>query len=162
MIARPFNTYGPRQSARAVIPTIITQIASGERRIKLGATSPTRDFNYVRDIVAGFSAALNADNDVGKVVNFGSAFEISIGDTACLIAEVMGADVEVVADAERLRPANSEVERLCADNSKAYDLFGWRPEYAGSEGFRRGLIETVEWFRDPANLARYGANTYNI
>jgi len=162
VIARPFNTYGPRQSARAVIPTIITQIANGQRRIKLGAVSPTRDFNYVRDTVAGFVAALNSDRGVGEVVNFGSSFEISIGDTARLIAEAMNVDIEIVRDEERMRPETSEVERLWADSAKAEQLFGWRPAYGGREGLRRGLAETAEWFRDPANLAGYKSDHYNV
>jgi NAD dependent epimerase/dehydratase len=162
VIARPFNTYGPRQSARAVIPTIITQIASGQREIKLGAVSPTRDFNYVQDSVAGFVAALNSDQGVGEVVNFGSNFEISIGDTARLIAEAMNAEIDVVSDEARLRPRSSEVERLWADNSKAKRLFGWQPAYGGREGFKRGLAETAEWFKNPANRAGYKSDRYNI
>jgi len=162
VIARPFNTYGPRQSARAVIPTIIAQIANGQKRIKLGAVTPTRDFNYVQDTVAGFIAALQSTAGLGEVVNFGSNFEVSIGDTAQLIAEVMDADIEIETDAVRLRPAKSEVERLWAANAKAKRLFNWEPAYGGREGFKRGLAETVEWFRDPANLARYKADLYNI
>ena len=125
VIARPFNTYGPRQSARAVIPTIITQIASGQKQIKLGAVSPTRDFNYVLDTVSGFIAILNSEKGLGQVVNLGSNFEISVGDTAQLIAEAMNAEIEIITDEERLRPENSEVERLWADNTKAKQLFGW-------------------------------------
>ena len=136
---RPFNTYGPRQSARAVIPTIITQIANGQQRIKLGAVSPTRDFNYVRDTVTGFIDALNADNGLGQVVNLGSNYEISVGETVQLIADVMQAEIEIVTDEMRLRPGKSEVERLWADNAKAFELFGWRPAYGGREGFKRGL-----------------------
>jgi NAD dependent epimerase/dehydratase len=162
VIARPFNTYGPRQSARAVIPTIITQIANGERQIKLGAVSPTRDFNYVKDTVAGFVSALNANGGLGEVVNFGSNFEISIGDTARLIAEVMDTEIEILTDEARLRPQGSEVERLWADNSKAESLFGWQPAFSGRDGFKRGLAETVEWFRNPANLQSYKAGIYNI
>ena len=162
VIARPFNTYGPRQSARAVIPTIITQIASGQRQIKLGAVSPTRDFSYVQDTVAGFIAALNSEQGLGEVVNFGSNFEISIGDTARLIAEVMHAKIEIITDEARLRPENSEVERLWADNTKTSQLFGWQPAYGGHEGFKRGLTETAEWFNNPANLASYKADRYNI
>lgn len=161
-IVRPFNTYGPRQSARAVIPTIITQIANGERKIKLGALSPTRDFNYVDDIVAGFIAALESDRGLGEVINFGSNFEISIGDTARLIAEVMGAEISIVTDEIRLRPDKSEVERLFADNRKAADLFGWRPKYAGIDGFKRGIGRTVEWFKDDTNLLQYRAEIYNV
>jgi dTDP-glucose 4,6-dehydratase len=159
---RPFNTYGPRQSARAVIPTIITQLASGQRKIKLGAVTPTRDFNYVADTVAGFIAALQSDAGLGEVFNFGSNFEISVGDTARLIGEVMQVDLEIESDETRLRPANSEVERLWADNRKARKLFGWEPAYGGLEGLRRGLFETAQWFSDPANLAGYKAGRYNI
>jgi len=162
VIVRPFNTYGPRQSARAVIPTIITQIASGQRNIKLGAVSPTRDFNYVQDSVGGFIAALESDAGLGEVINLGSNFEISIGDTASLIAEVMQADIEIVTDEVRLRPENSEVERLWASNAKAKQMFGWEPSYGGREGFKRGLAETAKWFSDPANLARYKVGIYNV
>lgn len=162
VIVRPFNTYGPRQSARAVIPTIITQIANGQRQIKLGAVSPTRDFNYVQDTVAGFIAAFNSDQGLGEVVNLGSNFEISIGDTARLIAEAMNTEIEIVTDEARLRPENSEVERLWADNTKVKGLFGWEPAYGGREGFKRGLAETAEWFKNPVNLAGYKADRYNI
>jgi len=162
VILRPFNTYGPRQSARAVIPTIITQIANGKRQIKLGAISPTRDFNYVQDTVAGFIAALNSDKGLGEVINLGSNFEISVGDTAQLIAEAMNAEIEIITDEVRLRPENSEVERLWADNTKASQLFGWQPSYGGHEGFRRGLAETAEWFTQTDNLRGYKADIYNI
>ena len=162
VIARPFNTYGPRQSARAVIPTIITQVANGQRQIKLGAVSPTRDFNFVKDTVAGFIAALEGTGGLGEVINFGSNFEISIGDTVQLIAEVMNKEIEIVTDESRVRPENSEVERLWADNSKAKQLLNWRPAYGGREGFKRGLTETAEWFLNPANLAAYKADRYNI
>lgn len=162
VIARPFNTYGPRQSARAVIPTIITQIANGMRRIKLGATSPTRDFNYVKDTVAGFIAALESDGGLGEVVNFGSNFEISIGDTAQAIADVMHAQIEIVTDEARLRPEKSEVERLWAANAKAREIFGWQPAYGGLDGFKRGLGETVEWFAQDRNLRGYKADIYNL
>ncbi len=162
VIARPFNTYGPRQSARAVIPTIIAQIANGKKQISLGAVSPTRDFNFVQDTVSGFVAALQSDQGIGEVVNFGSNFEISIGDTAALIAEAMNAEVEIITDENRLRPANSEVERLWADNAKARQLFGWAPAYGGREGLKRGLAETAEWFMRPENLRGYKADIYNI
>lgn len=161
-IIRPFNTYGPRQSARAVLPSIITQIANGSRRLDLGATHPTRDFNFVADTVRGFVAVAEADASVGEVINIGSNFEVSIKDSAQLLAELMGAEIELTVDAQRLRPAKSEVERLWASNAKAAELTGWRPEYAGLSGFRRGLEETIAWFRDPANLAKYKANTYAI
>ena len=159
---RPFNTYGPRQSARAVIPTIVTQIAAGQRRIKLGALQPTRDFNYVADTVAGFLAALRSDRAVGQVINLGSGFEISIGDTAQMIADVMNAEIEVVADEQRLRPEKSEVERLFASNDKAREILGWSPDYGGTDGLKRGLTRTVEWFLDPSNLGRYKADAYNL
>lgn len=162
VIARPFNTYGPRQSARAVIPTIITQIANGKRKIQLGAVSPTRDFNFVLDTVAGFMSALNSDNGLGEVVNFGSNYEISVGDTARLIAEVMGVDIEISTDEARLRPEKSEVERLWAENGKARALFGWQPSYGGKDGFRRGLQETALWFQRPENLTAYKHDIYNI
>ena len=161
-VIRPFNTYGPRQSARAVIPTIITQIAAGARTLKLGAMHPTRDFNHVRDTVRGFMAIAECDAAVGQVVNIGSNYEVSIGDTARMIAEVMGCEVEFTCDEQRLRPAGSEVERLWADNSRALALAGWAPEYAGTDGLRRGLAETVEWFSNPDNLRRYKAGLYNI
>ena len=159
---RPFNTYGPRQSARAVIPTIITQIANGIRQIKLGAVSPTRDFNYVKDTVAGFIAAMNTTRGLGEVVNISSNFEISIGDTAELIAEVMNVEIEIITDEARLRPADSEVERLWGDNSKAEEFFGWKPAYAGRDGFKLGIAETAEWFEKSGNLSRYKTNMYNV
>ena len=162
VIARPFNTYGPRQSARALIPSIIIQIAHGKRQIKLGSVSPTRDFNYVQDTVAGFIAALNSEQGLGEVINFGSNFEISVADTAQLIAEAMNAEIEIITDEARLRPENSEVERLWADNAKARQLFGWQPSYAGCEGFKRGLVETAEWFSQHDNLRGYKADIYNI
>jgi dTDP-glucose 4,6-dehydratase len=162
VIARPFNTYGPRQSARAVIPTIVTQIASGRRAIKLGAVSPTRDFNYIQDTVAAFIAILDSDQGQGEVFNFGSNYEISIGDTLELIADIMGTRIELETDAERLRPQRSEVERLWADNSKARRLLGWEPAYSGREGLRRGLEETVAWFRDERNQRLYRPAEYSV
>ncbi len=159
---RPFNTYGPRQSARAVIPTIITQVASGARSLKLGATHPTRDFNYVQDTVRGFVAVAECDSAVGQVLNVGSNYEISVGDTARLIAELMGSEVEFTSDEQRMRPAGSEVERLWADNALVRELTGWTPQYPGIEGLRRGLQETIAWFGNPDNLRRYKAGLYNI
>jgi dTDP-glucose 4,6-dehydratase len=158
---RPFNTYGPRQSARAVIPTIITQIAAGQKQIKLGAVSPTRDFSYVQDTVSGFIAALENTNSLGEVINLGSNFEISIKDTAHLIAEVMGVEIEILSDESRVRPKHSEVERLFADNNKAEQLLGWKPEFAGESGFKEGLFETVKWFKDSENLKMYKSGIYN-
>ena len=161
-ILRPFNTYGPRQSARAVIPTVITQIASGERRIRLGSVHPTRDFTYVADTVRGFMLAESAPGILGEVVNLGTDDEISVGDLASLIAEVMGARIEIASDEARVRPAASEVERLRADNAKARALLGWTPEYRGREGLRRGLAQTAEWFARPENLRGYKAGIYNL
>lgn len=161
-IIRPFNTYGPRQSARAVIPTIITQIAAGKRKIRLGAVSPTRDFNYISDTVRGFIAVAESPGAVGQIINVGSNYEISIGETAKLIAEVMNTQVEIETDEQRLRPASSEVERLWADNTKARDLLGWKPEFAGRDGFKRGLYETASWFSRPENLLFYKTDKYNI
>lgn len=158
---RPFNTYGPRQSARAVIPTIIAQIAAGTRSIKLGAVHPTRDFNFVHDTVRGFVAVAQSDSAIGQVTNVGSDYEVTIGDTAQLIAEVMGVEIAIESDEQRFRPAGSEVERLWADASRARAL-GWEPEYAGLEGLKRGLAETAEWFTQPDNLRRYKAGNYNI
>jgi dTDP-glucose 4,6-dehydratase len=159
---RPFNTFGPRQSARAVIPTIITQIANGMNEIKLGSTSPTRDFSYVQDTVNGFIAALESEKGIGEVVNIGSNFEISIHDTALLIASIMDTSISITADDERLRPRNSEVERLWADNSKAFKLFNWKPKYPAIQGMRKGLEETVEWFTNSENLKKYKFGSYNI
>jgi dTDP-glucose 4,6-dehydratase len=161
-IIRPFNTYGPRQSARAVIPAIIIQIASGHKYIKLGSLSPTRDFNYIEDTVNGFIAAAESDNSVGEVINIGSNYEISIGETVDLIAGMMNANIEVETDEIRLRPQKSEVERLWADNTKAKTLLNWTPAYAGRDGFKKGLAKTIEWFTDPNHLKLYKAGVYNI
>jgi dTDP-glucose 4,6-dehydratase len=159
---RPFNTYGPRQSARAVIPTIITQIANKANTIKLGATNPTRDFSFVEDTVSGFISALKSERGVGQTINLGSNFEVSIGDTARLIADLMGASVEISTDDERLRPENSEVERLWADNSKAIEILGWKPSYAGLNGFREGLAKSIHWFTQIENLKLYKSGIYNL
>jgi NAD dependent epimerase/dehydratase len=159
---RPFNTYGPRQSARAVIPTIITQIANGKRRIKLGALHPTRDFNYVADTVSAFCAALESERCIGEVINVGSNFEISIGDTARTIADMMEVTLEIVTDEERLRPEGSEVERLWAANDKARDYLGWQPQFGGLDGLQRGLAETVAWFIQPSNLNSFKSDIYNL
>lgn len=161
-VLRPFNTYGPRQSARAVIPTIITQILAGAKRIKLGALAPTRDFSHVSDTVAGFIALAECDAAFGDVVNIGSGFEISVGETAALIAELMGVKIEIATDDQRLRPEGSEVERLLADTAKAKRLFNWSPKYAGRDGFRRGLQDTITWYSDPAVRAFYKTDLYNI
>ena len=161
-IIRPFNTYGPRQSTRAVIPTIITQIAAGKKQIQLGATSPTRDFTFVEDTVEGFIKALHSDDIIGKVTNLGSGFEISIGQTASTIASLMGVNVEFTTDSQRIRPEKSEVERLFASYTRAEKRMGWSPAYGGEDGFKKGLAKTIEWFSDPNNLARYKPNQYAI
>jgi NAD dependent epimerase/dehydratase len=157
-IARPFNTYGPRQSARAVIPTIISQIASGIKEIKLGDTTPTRDFNYVEDSCRAFLELANCDKAIGEVVNIGSNYEISVKDTLELIKDIMHSDVKFIIDEQRIRPENSEVFRLWCDNSKIRELTGFEPRFT----IREGLEKTVEWFTKPENLAKYKPGIYNV
>lgn len=157
-IVRPFNTYGPRQSARAIIPTIITQIAAGEKVIKLGDVTPTRDFNFVKDTCSGFVSIAKCDKINGEEINIGSNFEISICDTLNLIKKLMNSDVNFVVDQARLRPKNSEVNRLWCDNSKIKKLTGFEPEY----DIERGLQETIDWFVVKENLAKYKTNIYNV
>ena len=161
-IIRPFNTYGPRQSMRAVIPTIIAQIASGQKTIKLGSLTPTRDFNYVSDIVRGFILAAKSDQCIGHAINLGSNFEVSIGETMELISGIMKVQVETKKEDERVRPENSEVERLWACNLKAKEILGWAPVYGGRAGFVKGLEETIAWFSNANNLKSYKSNIYNI
>lgn len=162
VVLRPFNTYGPRQSGRAVIPTIIAQINSGNGKVRLGSISPTRDFNYIDDTVSGFIAAMAPSVPDGSVVNIGSNFEISIGDTANLIADIMQADIEIESEDQRIRPPLSEVERLWASNEKAKLLMGWEPSFGGLDGFRRGLEKTIDWFAESSHLAVQKPDTYNI
>ena len=157
-IARPFNTYGPRQSARAVIPTIITQIAAGIKELRLGDTSPTRDFNYVEDTCRGFLELAKCEDAVGETVNIGSNFEISIRETLDLIKDIMHSDVFFVSDEQRIRPKKSEVFRLWCDNTKIKSFTDFEPKY----GIREGLEKTVEWFVKPENLAKYKAGMYNV
>jgi len=157
-IARPFNTYGPRQSARAVIPTIITQIMNGKKKIMLGDVSPTRDFNYVEDTCRGFIALAKNDQSVGETVNIGSNFEISVGDTLNLIKELMGSDVEFITDEQRLRPEKSEVFRLWCDNTKIKELTGFEPKF----DIREGLQRTIDWFSSPDKLSMYKSDIYNV
>lgn len=157
-IVRPFNTYGPRQSARAIIPTIISQIAAGERKIKVGDLTPTRDFNFVEDTCRGFIAIAKSPLSIGQEINIATGTEISMHDTLATIARLMGADVEWMRDEARIRPAGSEVFRLCGDNKKIKELTGWKPEVTIEEGLRR----TIEWFTDPSNLARYKTGIYNV
>jgi len=162
VVLRPFNTYGPRQSARAVIPTVISQVVNGERKIKLGSIHPTRDFTFVTDTARGFVSALSADDVVGEVINIGSGFEISVGDVVELIGRLAGCELAVESTDERIRPALSEVERLWADTSKAEAILGWSPSYGGLEGFERGITESLAWFSVPENLAHYKWDRYNI
>ncbi len=161
-VVRPFNTYGPRQSLRAVIPTVITQIADGGRRIKLGAMHPTRDFSFVRDTARGMIAVYDASSSVGEVINLGSSFEISISDVVQKIAQLMGAQIEIEAEEARIRPGKSEVERLLADTRKAKRLLAWRPEFDGLDGLSRGLELTIAWFSNPRNRERYKAGQYTV
>lgn len=161
-IIRPFNTYGPRQSTRAVIPTIITQIAAGQRHIKLGALTPTRDFSYVADTARGFLAALKSDAGQGEVINLGSGFEVSIGETVRIIAELMDVDITVEEESARLRPDKSEVDRLFSSPRKAQELLGWTPELPGLEGFKQGLQKTISWFSQSKNLSFYKVGTYTL
>ena len=156
--ARPFNTYGPRQSARAVIPTIITQIASGMKEIKLGDVTPTRDFNFVKDTCRGFLALARCEETIGKAINIGSNYEVSVGDTLNLIKEIMESDVEFITDKERIRPGKSEVHRLWCDNTLIKELTGFEPKYS----LKEGLSETVNWFTKSSNLTRYKAGIYNV
>jgi nucleoside-diphosphate-sugar epimerase len=157
-IARPFNTYGPRQSARAVIPTIITQIESGKKIINLGDLTPTRDLSYVEDICRGFITLAECEKAIGETVNIGSNFEIAIGDVFDNIKEIMSSDVEVITDNTRLRPEKSEVFRLWCDNTKIRELTGFVPKYTIQEGLKK----TIEWFANPENLRKYKANIYNV
>ena len=157
-IARPFNTYGPRQSARAVIPTIITQIANGAKEIKLGDVTPTRDFNYVEDTCRGFIALAECDESIGQTVNIGSNFEISIGDTLNLIKELMDSDVKFITDKQRIRPEKSEVFRLWCDNSKIKKLTGFKPQV----DIKEGLQKTIDWITQPNNLKKYKSEIYNV
>ena len=158
VIARPFNTYGPRQSARAVIPTIISQIASGAREIKIGDTRPTRDFNYVLDTCKGIISLSECEAAIGQVVNIGSNYEISVGDTFRMIKRLMRSDVIPIVDQERMRPEESEVQRLWCDNTKIRDLTGFKPDY----NLEEGLELTIDWFMKPENLRKYKTEIYNV
>lgn len=157
-IVRPFNTYGPRQSARAIIPTIITQIASGMKEIKVGDLTPTRDFNFVEDTAAGFIALAKCGDAIGKEVNIATGKEVSMSETLHTIARLMGADVKWVTDPQRLRPGGSEVFRLLGDNSLITSLTDWRPRFTLEEGLKK----TIGWFTDSLNLNKYKSGIYNI
>ena len=157
-IARPFNTYGPRQSARAVIPSIISQIASGSKKVLTGDLSPTRDFNYVEDTCRGFIALSECTSSFGEVFNIGSNYEISISDTLELIKKIMGSQSETSLDNQRVRPADSEVNRLWCDNSKIKEFTGFEPQISLEEG----LTRTINWFQNPSNLEKYKSDIYNV
>lgn len=157
-IARPFNTYGPRQSARAIIPTIITQILAGAKELRVGDMSPTRDFNYVSDTVRAFIMLSESERAVGEIVNIGSNYEISVRDTLNLIKEIIGRDVAFVVERERLRPERSEVRRLWCDNTKIKALVNFEPQVK----IREGLKHTVNWFSENGNLKKYKSDIYNI
>lgn len=161
-IIRPFNTYGPRQSARAVIPTIISQILKGNKIIKLGSVNPTRDFNYVRDTVSGFISSTKNNKGIGEVINIGNNYEISIKDLVKLIANLLNKKVDIRTDNIRIRPKNSEVDRLRADNSKAKRILKWAPKYYAKDGLKKGLMETIDWITKGNNLSRYKSEIYNI
>jgi NAD dependent epimerase/dehydratase len=161
-VVRPFNTFGPRQSARAIIPSIIVQLANGAARLKLGSLEPSRDLSFVSDTVRGFIAVAESARAIGEVINIGNGFEISMGELARTIAELMRQSPVIEQDAERVRPAQSEVQRLLADNRRAAELAGWKPEYQGLAGLKKGLAQTIEWFKNPDNLRCYKADLYNI
>ena len=161
-ILRPFNTYGPRQSNRAVIPTIISQIASGNKKIMLGSIYPTRDFNYVEDTCNAFKAVASNESCIGEVINSASNFEISIKQIAIIISEIMNVEIEIISDENRIRPENSEVNRLYGDNKLLRKLTDWEPTFAGIDGLKRGLRITVDWFSKKENLDFYKTNLYAI
>jgi len=161
-IIRPFNTYGPRQSNRAIIPTVITQILSGLNELKLGNTYPTRDFSYISDTVNGIIATINSEEIIGQAINLGSGFEISIENTVKLISEIMGNEIKIISDKNRIRKDSSEVDRLFSDNSLAKKLLKWSPEYNNTKGFERGLRKTIEWFSKEGNRKIYKSDIYNI
>ena len=161
-LIRPFNTYGPRQSLRAVIPTIITQLAKSQAIINLGSLHPTRDFSFVKDIVNGFIAIAESDASIGEAINVGSGFEISIKELGETIGDLMGSKIKFNTEEIRLRPGKSEVERLLADNSKANQIINWVPKYAGKEGLKRGLKETIDWYSHPETLKKYRTDEFNF
>ena len=161
-IIRPFNTYGPRQSARAIIPTIISQMGNNMKEIKLGSLNPTRDFSYISDTVSGFVSTIEANNIAGEVINLGSGFEVSIGDTFKYIREIMNSDAKLCLEQKRVRPDTSEVDRLLSCNLKARKLLNWQPEYLGIDGFKRGLKKTIDWLTSAKNIEKYKADIYNI
>jgi NAD dependent epimerase/dehydratase len=158
VIARPFNTYGPRQSARAVIPTIITQLLSGITEIKLGSLHPTRDFVYVEDTARGFIEIAHSDETIGEEINIATNTEITVGDLAQKLIDMVNPEAKIIVDEQRVRPVNSEVERLCGNNAKIMQLTHWKP----TVGLDQGLKTTLEWYKDKSKLERYKAGVYNL
>jgi len=154
-ICRPFNTYGPRQSMRAIIPTIIVQLIKNEKEISLGSLTPTRDLNFVEDTVSGFVASLESDKNIGKTINIGSNFEISMKDVVDCIVNISGKEVKIIQDKKRFRPEKSEVNRLWADNTKAKQILNWSPKYSSLSGFKKGIEETYNWFNKEQNIKKY-------
>ncbi len=161
-ILRPFNTYGPRQSIRAVIPTIIYQILKGNNSIKLGSVHPTRDFSYIDDTVTAFIRAAKNKKANGEIINIGSNFEISIKNTVKLISNIMKKKISIEVDKKRLRPKNSEVDRLLSSNKKAKKILGWKPEYHGLNGFKKGILKTIQWFSQRKNLSIYKDDSFSL
>ncbi len=161
-IIRPFNTYGPRQSNRAIIPTIITQMLGNDKTINLGSLYPTRDFSYIKDTVNGFICAAKYKQSIGEIINIGSGYEISINNLVKLIGEITRSDYRIKEDKKRVRPKKGEVDRLRANNKKANYLIKWKPNYSGKTGLKKGLIETIDWFSDSSNLKKYKSKIYNI
>jgi len=161
-ILRPFNTFGPRQSARAVIPTIISQLLNGSKVLKIGNLSPTRDFTYIEDTVDAFVLAMKKNNNFGEIVNIGSKFEISIKDILNIFKKDFGYNFEIIIDQNRIRPKKSEVQRLFSSDNKAKKLLGWEPKYNKLSGFKKGLVKTLNWFSNKENIKLYNSNIYNI
>jgi len=161
-IIRPFNTFGPRQSSRAIIPTIITQILSGAKEIKVGSLHPRRDFTFVDDTVNGFIKAVNAKNIEGEIINLGTNYDISIADIISLIFEIFEIDLKIISDNKRIRPKKSEVDRLLSDNTLAGKLINWTPFYKNKKGLKSGLEMTVEWFKKIENFQKYNTKNYNF
>ncbi len=161
-IIRPFNTYGPRQSARAIIPTIISQILNNKKNIKLGSTNPTRDFTYIDDTVNGFTSFINCKNTIGNTINIGSNFETSILDVVQIVSDIVGTKISVITDNKRIRPKKSEVNQLLADNSVAKQILNWHPKFYGAKGLKKGLKYTIEWMSKEENIMKYKSGIYNI
>jgi dTDP-glucose 4,6-dehydratase len=161
-VLRPFNTFGPRQSTRAIIPTLITQFHKKSARIKVGSLHPTRDFTFVTDTAAGFIAAAGAEQALGRTIQLGSNFQVSVGDLVEILSSITGHKPEVEVEHERIRPEKSEVQRLHADNFLAKQLLGWSPRFGGRDGFEQALLKTVEWFSDPINLGHYRISSYTV